>query len=158
MPVLFLKTKFPLLSIIEPVKYISNSAEETEKFASKLAQKFKDGAILALSGNLGAGKTTFTKGFAHGLGIKNKIISPTFVLIKEYPIPLKNNTKLYHIDLYRLENPEEIENLGLSDLFINPSNIILIEWAEKLKNLPKNTINITFEYISESKRQITIKD
>lgn len=140
------------------MKFISSSAKETQKFAQDLARKYQNGGILALSGNLGAGKTTFAKGFACGLGIKTKLISPTFVLIKEYHLPLKKDAKFYHIDLYRLENSEEIENIGLNELFTNPKNIILIEWAEKLKNLPKKIINITFEYISESKRQIIVKE
>lgn len=140
------------------MKFISNSAEETEKIASKLAQKFKDGGVLALSGTLGAGKTTFTKGFAHGLGIKSKIISPTFVLIKQYDLSFTKKARFYHVDLYRLENPENLETLGLDEFFLNHNNIILIEWAEKLKNLPKKTANITFEYISESKRQIIVKE
>lgn len=140
------------------MKFISNSAEETEKFAQKLAKKYQNGGVLALSGNLGAGKTTFTKGFAHGLRIKNKIISPTFILIKQYDLSFTKKARFYHIDLYRLENPEDLENLGLNELFTNPKNIILIEWAEKLKKLPQKIVNITFEYISESKRQIVIKE
>lgn len=141
------------------MKFISNSVKETQKIAQKLAQKYQNGGVLALSGNLGAGKTTFATGFAKGLGIKSKVISPTFVLIKEYFLPSTNDAKFYHIDLYRLENPEDLENLGLNDLFANPRNIILIEWAEKLTNLPqKKLIKINFEILSDLKRKITITD
>lgn len=147
--------------------FISKSEKDTQKIASKLALKYQNGAVIALSGNLGAGKTTFAQGFTKGLGIKNKIISPTFVLIKEYSLPqnIKDQTclpagRFYHIDLYRLKNQQEIENLGLNDLFINPKNIILIEWAEKLTNLSKSKkfIKINFEIISEFERKITITD
>lgn len=138
---------------------ITKSAEETQKLAEKLAQKFKNGAIITLHGPLGAGKTTFVQGFAIGLGIKARIISPTFVLMREYALPYEKDAKLFHIDLYRLESEQDINNLGLTDLFVNPKNIFLIEWAEKLTNLPKRqVIKINFEYISRSKRQITITD
>lgn len=138
---------------------ITNSAEETQKLAKKLAQKFKNGAIIALSGLLGAGKTTFVQGFAKGLGIKSKLISPTYLLIREYQLPFQNEAKLYHIDLYRLEEQPQILDLGLKDLFENSKNIILIEWAEKLTDVwSKPVIKINFEYLSKSKRKITIMD
>ena len=126
--------------------FITQSNLETQKVAFKLAQKYRKG-IFALVGELGAGKTTFVQGFAKGLGIKDKIISPTFVLIRQH----KN---LCHVDLYRVENFQE---LGLKDFFENPNNIILIEWAEKIKDLlPKNTVWITFEMLSENTRKITL--
>lgn len=140
-------------------KYITKSAEETEKLAEKLAEKFKNGGIIALDGPLGAGKTTFSNGFAKGLGIKSKILSPTFVLMREYVLPFENDARFYHIDLYRLENKEDINSLGLTDLFANPKNIFLIEWAEKLTNLQKNKITkIKFIYLDESSRQITVTE
>jgi len=140
-------------------KYITKSAEETQKLASIIAQQFKNGGIVALNGELGAGKTTFAAGFVHELGIKNKILSPTFVLMREYNLPYEANAKLFHIDLYRLENKQDVNNLGLTDLFANPKNIFLIEWAEKLIELPKNKIvKINFEYLSENSRQIIITE
>lgn len=126
--------------------FITQSSIETQKLAEKLAKNFKSG-VVALSGDLGAGKTIFTQGFARGLGIKDKIISPTFVIIRQH----KN---FYHIDLYRLESFKE---LGLEELFADKNNIVLIEWAEKIKNLiPKNAIWITFKMLSENKREITL--
>src|SRR3989304_1888357 len=119
-------------------KYISNSDTQTKEIAAKLAKKSKS-HVFALSGELGAGKTTFVQGFAQGLGIKEKIISPTFVLIRQHHIP---NTKkvLFHIDLYRLENITDLKSLGLEEILSNPNNIVLIEWAEKIKDtLPENT-------------------
>lgn len=127
-------------------KFETKSAEETKLLASKFATKHS-GNIIALIGELGSGKTTFVQGFAKGLGIKEKIISPTFVLIKQY-------STLYHVDLYRVEN---FQDLGFEEILANPNNIVLIEWAEKFKNLPKNTIRITIEKLAGDKRLITIE-
>lgn len=132
-------------------QYISTSAEETRKIAQKLGKEIKTG-VIALTGELGAGKTTFVQGFAKGLGIKEKIISPTFVLIRQHQIP-KTKKTLYHIDLYRLEDFSE---LGLKEIIDNPNNIILIEWAEKAENIfPKNTLTINIKKEGD-KRIITI--
>ncbi|MBI2600808.1 tRNA (adenosine(37)-N6)-threonylcarbamoyltransferase complex ATPase subunit type 1 TsaE [Candidatus Daviesbacteria bacterium] len=134
-------------------EYITSSAKETKDLAKKLAKKYKQG-VIALSGELGAGKTTFVQGFAEGLGIKEKIISPTFVLIRQHQIPDTKKT-LFHIDLYRLDNKEAIKNLGVEDFF---SDLVLIEWAEKgLDLLPKNTILINFEKIDANKRLIRVE-
>ncbi len=110
--------------------------------------------VLAFVGNLGAGKTTFIQGLAHGLKIKSKIVSPTFILMRQYG-------DFYHLDLYRLEGDvkKEVENLGLFDILQDTKNIVAIEWAEKIKdNLPKNTKWITFENINEDTRKITIDE
>lgn len=128
-------------------KIITSSSEETKQLASGLAKKFT-GGIIALIGELGAGKTVFAQGFAKGLDIKEKIISPTFIIIRQYP------TNFYHIDLYRVENFQE---LGFEEILANPNKIVLIEWAEKLKNLPKNSIKITIEKLEGNKRLITIE-
>lgn len=132
-------------------KYISNSEEETKSIAAKLAKESKCN-IFALTGELGAGKTTFVQGFAKGLGIKDKIISPTFVLIRQHPIP---DTKkvLYHIDLYRLTN---LQDLGLQEIWSDPNNIVLIEWTEKLTELPKGTIQISIQIEGLNKRSFMI--
>lgn len=136
-------------------KYLTNSDRETKLLAEKLAGKIKKG-VIALFGELGAGKTIFTQGFAEGLGIKEKIISPTFVLIRQYPIPDTTKT-FFHIDLYRLNSPEELKTIGLDEILLNPQNLVLIEWAEKAQNyLPKNTVKITLEKISEKKRKIIV--
>lgn len=146
-------------------KYQSNSEQETKKIAENFAKQIK-GNIFALSGDLGAGKTIFAQGFAKGLGIKEKIISPTFVLIRQHQIPASptqrgepNSNKIfYHIDLYRLEQTENITQLGLKEIWSDPNNIVLIEWAEKIENfLPKNTVKIVIEKIENHKRQITIE-
>lgn len=136
------------------------SGEETKSFAKSLAEKMIEDTngplVIALSGDLGAGKTTFVQGFAQGLGIQEKIISPTFILIREHPVPRANKT-LYHIDLYRLEDTSQLSSLGLNELFDNPDNIVLIEWAEKAEHLtPKDTIKISISKISEKGREINI--
>ncbi len=114
--------------------------------------KNQRGIVIGLIGELGAGKTTFAQGFAEGLGIKNRIISPTFILMRKYG-------DFYHIDLYRLEKDveNEVRNLGLFDIWEKPENIILIEWAEKIENiLPKDSIKIEFELLDEFERKIRI--
>lgn len=116
-------------------KIISKNAEETRDLAQKLAQDFMEGGIIALYGELGAGKTTFAQGFAKGLGIKDKIISPTFLIIRQYPIPNRENF-FYHIDLYRLEEID-LKSSGLEEIISDPGNVVLIEWANKIsKYLP----------------------
>lgn len=135
-------------------EYITKSPEETKRVAEDLASKVKRG-IVALTGELGAGKTTFVQGFAQGLGISDKILSPTFVLIRQHKTPKGN--MLYHIDLYRLENPSQLQSLGLEEIFLDPDNLILIEWAEKAESLlPKEAIKISLEKIDEERRIITV--
>lgn len=139
------------------ITYKTCSAKETQEIAQKLARKFANGAVLALTGDLGSGKTTFTQGLARGLGIKEKVISPTFILMRQYLLPKNPKARLFHIDLYRFENVRDMESLGLSEIFANPKNVVLIEWAEKLgKLLPKNTVKIEFEHLGQDLRQISI--
>lgn len=136
------------------MQYITNSSEETKSIARKFAQEVS-GGIIALVGDLGAGKTTFTQGFAEGLGIKGKIISPTFVLIRQHQIPKLKKT-LYHLDLYRLEKLEDIKQLAIDELSTD-KNIVLVEWAEKAKELlPADTIWINFKSLNENSREITV--
>lgn len=133
-------------------KFISKSDQETKSFAAKLAKDAKS-HIFALTGELGAGKTTFVQGFAQGLGIQDKIISPTFVLIRQYQIP-KSSKTLYHIDLYRLNDNTQVGRLGLEEIWSNPNHIVLIEWAEKYASLPKNTIKINIIKLETDQRMI----
>lgn len=133
-------------------KYISHSGAETKAIAAKLAKNNKSN-VFALSGELGAGKTIFAQGFAEALGIKEKIISPTFVLIRQHKIPCSKKT-LYHIDLYRID---DISSIGLEEILSDSDNIVLIEWAEKIENLlPKDTLKINITKPEENQRLITI--
>ena len=137
-------------------KFISKSATETQKIATKLVKNFKKGEILALSGDLGGGKTTFVQGLAKGLEIKEQITSPSFVLIKEYSVNSKQLTvnNLIHIDLYRLKKVDEVFAKEIQEYFV-PENIVVIEWAEKIKDiLPANTKWFKFDFIDENIREI----
>jgi len=151
-------------------KILSHSPAETKKLAKKLAKKLKPPLVLALTGDLGSGKTTFIQGFARGLGIKKKILSPTFIIFRKFEIrnsKSETNSKfkiknskfqfLYHIDCYRIQKPQELLNLGFKKIISEPQNIVLIEWAEKIKKiLPKKTIWLKFNYgLKENERIIT---
>ena len=138
---------------------ITHSVEETQQFAEKFAKEIQPGDIITLSGDLGAGKTTFTQGFAKGLGITQRIISPTFIIARKYRI---TDSKLsiayfYHIDLYRLHKEEEIESVGLSEIFGEKDAIAVIEWPERLGSLlPKKRWEIKIESLREDERKITL--
>lgn len=124
---------------------ITKTASETQKYGQKLAAKIKNGGVVCLYGDLGAGKTTLVQGIAKGLGIKRRITSPTFIIARKY-----NN--FWHIDLYRLDNAD---GLGLPEIFADPKNIVIIEWPEIIKNiLPKHYYEIKIKTISKNKREI----
>ena len=133
-----------------------DSPEKTQLFASKLAKNIEPGTVIALIGNLGAGKTTFAKGFAKGLGFSDHVISPTFKLISEY----MGDINLYHIDCYRIDTSFDFLNIG-GEHYLNPINAItLIEWPERINNLwSDDWIFIYFERIEKepNKRIIKIK-
>mgnify|MGYP001582551035 CR=1 FL=1 len=116
--------------------------------------------VLALIGELGSGKTTFVKNFAQVLSIKEKIKSPTFIIFRKHQIPsvLKTQFKfLYHFDVYRIKNEKEILNLGWKEIISNPKNIVLVEWADKIKKiLPKDVIYIYFKHKGKDERTIII--
>jgi len=131
---------------------ITNSFEETQKLGADFARKINSISVIALYGNLGSGKTTFIQGLAKGLGIKSKIISPTFIIMRTYQINFKF---FYHVDLYRIKDEKDIEELGLTEIMNDTQNIVVIEWPEKIeKILPKKRIDIYFEYLDENKRKI----
>lgn len=155
------------------MEVFTKNARETQEFGKRFANRLKGGETLALSGNLGSGKTTFVQGLALGLGVKQRIISPTFILMREYNVKRKTAnvqegkdlrfayhvSRFYHIDLYRLEKnvEEELRNLGIEEIWERGENVVVIEWAEKAKKmLPKNTVWITFEDLGENKRRIRV--
>ncbi len=134
---------------------ITNSFEETQQFGFELAQNLNDVKVIALHGDLGAGKTTFVQGFAKGLGITKQIISPTFIIMRTYDIGDKN---FYHVDLYRIEDEKDVEGLGLLEIIKDDSSIVVIEWPEKIENLlPDKRIDLFFQYLDEDKRIIVIE-
>ncbi|HKC14973.1 MAG TPA: tRNA (adenosine(37)-N6)-threonylcarbamoyltransferase complex ATPase subunit type 1 TsaE [Patescibacteria group bacterium] len=141
---------------------ITNSAEETQKLAEDLVQHL-DKNFIALFGNLGSGKTTFTQGMARGLGIEERVISPTFIIVREHKIKIQNSElrieNFYHIDLYRIQSNLGIEGLGLEEIIDDSKNIVVVEWAEKIKYiLPKKRLEIYFEYLKKDKRKIIFKN
>lgn len=133
----------------------TKSAQETKDFAKNLAKDYLSGGIIGLTGDLGAGKTTFAQGFAEGLQIKDKVISPTFLIIRQYKIPGRKNF-FYHIDLYRLEKIN-LKTSGLAEILEDPTNVVLIEWAEKIaQDLPKRTRKIGLRKVSAEEHEIAI--
>jgi tRNA threonylcarbamoyladenosine biosynthesis protein TsaE len=140
------------------MEIITKSPEDTKKLGRKIGSSLKGGEIFALSGNLGAGKTTFMQGFAEGAGYLGRLTSPTFVLMRSYSI---KEGKLYHLDLYRFEKnlKDEIDNMGVTDLWGRPENVMVIEWAEKINDLlPENTKRINFEIVGDTERKITYEE
>ncbi|MDD5638316.1 MAG: tRNA (adenosine(37)-N6)-threonylcarbamoyltransferase complex ATPase subunit type 1 TsaE [Candidatus Pacebacteria bacterium] len=147
-------------------EFITINEKETKKLGEKLADEIlkkkknnEKAIIISLEGDLGAGKTTFTQGFAKKLKIKEKVLSPTFLIIKKFKLnKIKNFSNLYHIDCYRIKNFKEIIDLDFEKIISNPSNIVIIEWAERIKEiLPENIIKLNFFYIDENKRKIIIE-
>ena len=125
------------------------SADETKNFAIKIAKKIKVGSVIALNGDLGSGKTTFSQGFAKGLGVNQHVGSPTFKLVSEYS---GYTMKLYHVDCYRLNNSEEFLNLGGENLLLPHDGITLIEWANLIEELlPLDSIKIKFLRFKDNK-------
>lgn len=113
-----------------------NNLEETEEFGTKLGKILKSGDIICLNGDLGAGKTTLTKSIGLGLDVKEYITSPTFTLINQY----RGRLPVYHFDVYRLENADELYDLGFDEYFYG-NGVCIIEWADKIENLlPKERL------------------
>jgi len=145
------------------MEFITKSAGETKKLGKEIADQLispkpeDSGRIIALSGDLGSGKTTLVQGLSQGLGLKSRILSPTFILMRRYELAKGH---FFHVDLYRLNNQvaEEVVNIGLTDIWQESNNVVIIEWAEKIKDIiPKNTKWIFFENLGGDKRKITIK-
>ena len=137
------------------IEILSPSVNKTTEVARLLGSKLRKGDILALSGELGSGKTCFTTGLARGLGVSEnyQITSPTFTLINEY----KARCNLYHFDLYRLNGYSEFEDLGYEEYF-SGEGVVVIEWAEKISDiLPPSAFFIKFEYVDENSRKINIQ-
>ena len=157
---------------------ITNSEKETYVLAKKYAKNLKGGAVLGLIGNLGAGKTVFIKGLAQGLGLKKNITSPTFVIMKVYPVKSRSARilpkakllngaysikkgkikNLVHIDAYRLKKGQDLIAIGAQEYFSRPETITVIEWADRVKKvLPKRTKYIKIKILEDNKRKIALK-
>ena len=141
-------------------KIITNSEQETFDWAKNFAQKLKGGEVIGLIGDLGAGKTVFAKGLADGLGVKNTVTSPTFVIMKVYEIKNKELRikNLAHIDAYRLKSERDIVAIGADEYFERKDTVTVIEWPENIKKcLPKNIIYININIKEGDKRIINKK-
>lgn len=131
------------------MQFISHSVSDTMLFAESIADKCKGNEIIILNGDLGSGKTTFTKGFAKALGITTDVTSPTFTLMKSYK---GERLDLYHFDLYRVENIDDIEELGFDEYF-DCGGVCVIEW-NKFKFSSEKIIIINFYYINDTDRKL----
>ncbi|MFZ2778624.1 MAG: tRNA (adenosine(37)-N6)-threonylcarbamoyltransferase complex ATPase subunit type 1 TsaE [Candidatus Moraniibacteriota bacterium] len=159
-------------------EFVTQNFKETRELGKLLANELKGGEVVCLFGELGAGKTTFTQGLLEGLGAEKPYTSPTFVVMKEYktaisgqrtvnlPTPRlqqassKQKAKeikiIYHFDAYRVE-AEDVANLGWEEITADPSNICIVEWADRIKKIiPERAIWIGFEWLDEKKRKLTV--
>ncbi len=146
------------------IKIISKSSLQTQEIGKIIARAlskksfFKKALVVGLKGELGGGKTTFIQGFAKGLDVKEKILSPTFVIMKNFSIQTGKFRKLYHFDVYRISKISELKLLEFKNVLSNPKNIVLIEWVDLIKKaVPKRSITFTFSFIDENTRKIVIE-
>ena len=139
--------------------FISHSPAQTESLGEQWGRAAQPGLVIALSGDLGAGKTQLVRGFARGLGVTTRVHSPTFTLVNEYS---GGRLKLFHLDLYRLETPEQIHSAGIEE-FLRPDGVAVIEWAERLEDggwkMEDGKIRkVRIEVLSETERRIVYED
>ncbi|MFQ6049718.1 MAG: tRNA (adenosine(37)-N6)-threonylcarbamoyltransferase complex ATPase subunit type 1 TsaE [Candidatus Paceibacterales bacterium] len=157
------------------MEILTISPNQTKKTGTILAKEIlksslRDKAfVFGLEGDLGGGKTTFLQGFTKGLGIGEKILSPTFVILKKFEIPRtkaslvrgRRNPEFkifYHIDCYRIKKAKEILDLGFKEIISNPKNIVAVEWADRIRQImPKGTIWLKFRLVDKNKRKIVVK-
>lgn len=132
------------------------SFEETEQFACEFGKTLGSGAVIALSGDLGAGKTVFARGVARGLGVDEPVTSPTFTIAQEYK--LKNGRRLCHLDLYRIDDVEAGLAFGVDEFIDDPDAVVLIEWSERIEEiLPSNRTRVFIRHLGEDEREISIQ-
>jgi len=146
------------------MQYITQSVKETQQLVGKilkdLINRQPQGAlVVALQGELGSGKTTFIQGLGEALGIKEKILSPTFVIMKHFNIlTFKHFNNLYHLDCYRLESAKDLAELGLVEILAGKNNLVVIEWAERIASiLPVDTVWLVFKHKGGETREIELK-
>lgn len=133
-----------------------------KKLAQKILKEPKrsKALVLALEGDLGGGKTTFLQGFAKGLGIKERVLSPTFVIMKRFSIKNKksNFRDFYHLDCYRIKSPKDLSALDFKKIISDPLNIVAIEWSERIKkSIPSRAMKLKFEFLDKTSRNIIFK-
>jgi tRNA threonylcarbamoyladenosine biosynthesis protein TsaE len=133
--------------------FISKSEADTLAFAAGVAGQITPGTIIALHGDLGAGKTVFARGLAKGLGITEPVSSPTYTIIQEYQLA---SGWLFHLDLYRIRGAESALAFGVDEYLNEPAAIVLIEWPERITGLlPESTLHLSIEYLTEEERRLS---
>jgi tRNA threonylcarbamoyladenosine biosynthesis protein TsaE len=131
----------------------TRTPEETAAVGARLAHDLVAGDVVALTGALGAGKTCFTQGIAGGLGVRGRVVSPTFVLVNEY----RGRLSMHHVDAYRTESLTELLDLGVEELF-SGDGVTIVEWADKLAPLlPAHTVHVHIEGVGDEPRRITVR-
>ncbi len=133
--------------------YITQSPEETERIGVMLGQKLNSGRIIAYRGDLGAGKTAFTRGLARGLGCTEQVTSPTYTIVNEY---LSGRIPLFHFDMYRLRSSDDLWGIGWDD-YLDRGGVCAVEWSENVADAMENAIWVTIEKIGDEERRITIE-
>ena len=133
------------------MEFITNSPAETEEVGMKLAKVLSPGTVIAYRGDLGAGKTAFTRGLARGLGIQDPVTSPTYTIVNEY---LGGRLPLFHFDMYRLGSADDLFDIGWDD-DLERGGVCAVEWSENVAEAMENSINVTIEKLGEESRKIT---
>ena len=135
--------------------FLSSSEEETEALGAALARELAPGSVVLLDGDLGAGKTVFSRGFARGLGVTEPVSSPTYTIVQEYELP--GGGRLYHMDLYRIADEHAALGFGVDEFLNEPGAISLVEWPERIRGLlPDTAIQVKLEHRAENRREIRV--
>ena len=132
--------------------FLTNSPTETETVGAALAQRLTPGAVIAYRGDLGAGKTAFTRGLARGLGIQDPVTSPTYTIVNEY---LGGRLPLFHFDMYRLHSADDLFDIGWDD-YLERGGVCAVEWSENVEDALEDPITVTIEKLGEQSRKITV--
>ena len=135
------------------MEFITNSPEETEALGQRLGKQLPSGTVLAYLGDLGAGKTAFTRGLALGLGAKEPVTSPTYTIVNEY---LSGRIPLFHFDMYRLAGSDDLWDIGWED-YLERGGVCAVEWSENVADAMENAITVRIEKLGEESRRITIE-
>jgi tRNA threonylcarbamoyladenosine biosynthesis protein TsaE len=141
-------------------EYSTHSAEETRQLGLNMSQELEGGTVLALSGDLGAGKTTFSQGLLEGLGAEGPYTSPTFVIMKQYDLPAASPggiRRVYHVDAYRVDGPK-LRNIGWDEWAADPEGLVLLEWPERVKEILSPSVRrAAFEWMDDERRKIIFR-
>ena len=144
------------MSELKNKNFVSASESETEAIGAEIARMCPRGSVILLDGDLGAGKTVVTRGFARALGIDEPVSSPTYTIVQEYDLPERG--RLYHLDLYRISGVQAALAFGVDEFLNDPSSYALVEWPERISGIiPGNAIKIRLKHTGESQREISVE-